>query len=172
MSARARASEGITTFTAFAAKWAPLRDKNDPVAYAAFLADFCHWHPDTPVVFETLMPLMVKGVVTRENGRCIYSEDLIRQAIAGVQGKPMTALTPEAPPPPQPVEAPATSWLGRLVLPSASKSAGALVGGYAGQLVCDAIQHYLHLTLGLGDITAITGLCIFAASHILKDQNT
>lgn len=149
--------EGINTLLGLAIKWAPRKDNNDPTAYAAFLADFCHWQPETPVVFESIMFLLVKGIVTRENGRCIYPDALINQAIAP-QGKPAM---------PDPVPAPSTA--SNMLRPSASKSAGALIGGAVAQLLCQGLIDFAHLTPSTMTAGSITAICIFLASHIIKD---
>lgn len=160
--------EGINTLTAAAAKWAPRKDGNDPVAYAAFLADACQWHPDTPVVFDSIMYPLVKGVVTRENGRCIYPDTWINTAIAMAQGK--TVSTPDPVVKPAPVTAvvvPAPA-----IHPSIIKGAGAAVGAYVSTLVIGAITDFLpqvHLTAD--KTAAITGLFIFVALHIIKDPS-
>ena len=155
---RSQQREGITTLAQLTVKLSPASDSNDPVEYAQFLADQCQWHPTIPVVFDSLQPALLKAFVTRENGRCIYSDSLIELAIKGTP--PMSTPEPLPSPP---------SALASMLRPSASKSAGALVGGYMATLVVAAANHYLGVTLGPGEITAISGLCIFVVSHIVKD---
>ncbi len=96
--------EGITTLSVLAAKMAPASDGNDPIEYAQFLADQCQWHPDMPVVFDNIMPQLVKAVVIRENGRCIYPDAMIAASVAS--GAPAQAVqaaaAPAAPAAPSP----------------------------------------------------------------------
>lgn len=150
--------EGINTLLGLAIKWAPRKDNNDPEAYAKFLADFCSWHAETPVVFESIIFLLVKGIVTRENGRCIYSDAYITQWITPTQGKP--AMSDPTPP---------VSAAANMLRPSASKSAGALIGGAVAQLLCQGLIDFAHLTPSTMTAGSITAICIFLASHIIKD---
>lgn len=168
---RANQREGINTLTAFAAKYAPRRDDNDPVEYAKFLADFCQWHPDQPVVFDSIIFPMVKGIITREQGRCIYPDIMLNAAIAVAQGK--TVAIPEPKPVPAPEPAPKPSLLTRIIEhPSATKGGAAAVGAWAAALVIGGIQDWLpQIMLTDQKEEAITGLCIFIALHFFKDPS-
>jgi hypothetical protein len=47
----------------------------------------------------------------------------------------------------------------------ASKSAGALVGTYAAELICASLTYFAHIPISGQTEAAVTGLCIFLAAH-------
>ena len=52
----------------------------------------------------------------------------------------------------------------------ASKSAGALVGGAAAQIICASLKHFAHLPLDATTESSITVLAVFLASHLLPNS--
>jgi hypothetical protein len=152
--------EGINTLTALANKWAPQSDSNDPKDYAQYLADRCCWHPDTPVVFDSIMLVLIRAIVSRENGTCVYSDDLIRSVI---QGKPLINLDP-----------PRTPFMSTVMNKTAPLAGGTALGASVSAIVVDAIKNFLHVTPDPTAQAAIGVICTVALLHffptIAKDQ--
>lgn len=73
--------DGVKTMREAIHRWAP-PNENDTQAYIDDVCDRCSVGEDDEVNFNLIMPTLVKAIVIHENGRCIYSDDVISQAIA------------------------------------------------------------------------------------------
>lgn len=73
--------DGVKTMREAIHRWAP-PNENDTQAYIDDVCERCSVGQDDQVNFDLIMPTLVKAIVIHENGRCIYSDDVISQAIA------------------------------------------------------------------------------------------
>lgn len=78
--------DGVKTLAQAIHRWAP-PSENDTPAYVSDVCDRCSIGPDDEVNFETIMPILVRAIIIHENGRCIYDDPTLSQAIA-MAGQP------------------------------------------------------------------------------------
>jgi len=73
--------DGIKTIRQAIERWAP-PNENDTEAYIDDVCERCSVGEDEEVNFSTIMPILVRAIITHENGRCIYDDPTISTAIA------------------------------------------------------------------------------------------
>lgn len=75
--------DGLRTISAILAKYAPAGDRNNVGAYEADVAARMGIAADTALTLSDPAQLQVfaHSIVLHENGRCIYSDDLIARAV-------------------------------------------------------------------------------------------
>lgn len=73
--------DGVKTMRQAIHRWAP-PNENDTEAYIDDVCERCSVGEDDEVNFALIMPTLVKAIVIHENGRCIYDDAAIAQAIA------------------------------------------------------------------------------------------
>lgn len=78
--------DGVKTMRQAIERWAP-NSENDTEAYIDDVCEYCSVGEDDEVNFALIMPTFVKAIVIHENGRCIYPDEDIAQAI-GMAGAP------------------------------------------------------------------------------------
>jgi|SRR5665213_221118 len=83
--------KGITTIAGAITRWAPPTE-NDTVAYIADECAHCSASPGSPFM-RMLLPF-IRGLISHEQGRCIYSDAQIQAAIDMAKGVPVTPNAP------------------------------------------------------------------------------
>lgn len=79
--------KGITTIAGAVTRWAP-PSENDTAAYIADECAHCSASPGSPFM-RMLLPF-IRGLITHEQGRCIYTDAQIQAAIDKAKGLTVT----------------------------------------------------------------------------------
>lgn len=93
--------EGVATIAAAIIRWAPAKE-NDVAAYIADVCSYCRCLPTDPL--KPRDPGQVKAIIHHENGRVIYSDEQVQNAIDStyLKGTAPVNLHPQARELPQP----------------------------------------------------------------------
>ncbi len=75
-----------STVDAVISRWAPTADNNNTSAYIASVSYDCNVGSTDSLDFTDVDTLknLVKGIITHENGRCIYADAYILNALEGI----------------------------------------------------------------------------------------
>lgn len=73
--------DNVKTMREAIQRWAPPTENNTE-AYINDVCDRCSVGKDDVINFANVMPILVKAIIIHENGRCIYDDASIAQAIA------------------------------------------------------------------------------------------
>lgn len=73
--------DNVKTMREAIQRWAPPTENNTE-AYIDDICDRCSVGEDDVINFANVMPTLVKAIIIHENGRCIYDDASIAQAIA------------------------------------------------------------------------------------------
>lgn len=73
--------DNVKTMREAIQRWAP-PNENNTEAYLDDVCDRCSVGEDDVINFANVMPTLVKAIIIHENGRCIYDDASIAQAIA------------------------------------------------------------------------------------------
>ena len=74
------AREGLNTVQQIIDRWAP-PNENNSVAYVNAVCTECSVEPTDMIDVQSIMPLLIKGIIQHENGEMIYSDVQIDTAI-------------------------------------------------------------------------------------------
>lgn len=83
--------KGITTIAGAITRWAP-PSKNNTAAYIEDECEHCNASPGSPFM-RMLLPF-IRGLITHEQGRCLYTDAQIQAAIDAVEGPTMSTPQP------------------------------------------------------------------------------
>lgn len=73
--------EGMLTLTDAIDRWAPPNENNSR-AYIDAVCAQCGVSASDRVDFAAIMPQLVRAIIFHENGRCIYSDELINEGVS------------------------------------------------------------------------------------------
>lgn len=136
--------KGITTIAGAVTRWAP-PSENDTAAYIADECAHCSASPGSPFM-RMLLPF-IRGLITHEQGRCIYSDAQIQAAIDLAKG---------------PTVATSTSVN---ITPTAMVGAAAAAGAYAADLLAGAFHDFAHVDITASRQMALAGLLTILIHH-------
>lgn len=73
--------DGLHTIQQAISRWAPPNENNTP-AYVMGVCSDCGVKPNDVVDYNAIMPMLVKAIISHENGEMPYSDDQIAKGIS------------------------------------------------------------------------------------------